>query len=323
MSWLFSRALVEEFSPGTSLAGKPLSQLSVMPTAQQFWRRDKTMESSGLSRFGLTFQRLTRSRGEELLTSYLEAFRAKTSAARENVSVSQAVARACGSTWRAPSMRWDATSSTWKILQSLWDGDSASFLETWPRWGSMLNGESSAQPAPTLTTSESASGFWPTPTKSNGGRSMSKEQFLNGVTTVQGVKRQIGLETAVRYRQWPTPTACMSKGSSPAPLVRAAGKSRANDRLDHAVLASVLYPTPTKGNKHSGGYLAEWGGSRSRQKNALFGARGRTVWPAESGLGRMADGVAHRVDRLAALGNGQVPRVASAAWELLFHRMTK
>ncbi|KIQ57754.1 DNA cytosine methyltransferase [Pseudomonas fluorescens] len=40
-------------------------------------------------------------------------------------------------------------------------------------------------------------------------------------------------------------------------------------------------------------------------------------WPAEPGMGRVADGVAHRVDRIKALGNGQVPRVAATAFTLL------
>ena len=40
-------------------------------------------------------------------------------------------------------------------------------------------------------------------------------------------------------------------------------------------------------------------------------------WDAEPSLGRMAHGVAHRVDRLRAIGNGQVPRVAATAWQLL------
>jgi len=40
-------------------------------------------------------------------------------------------------------------------------------------------------------------------------------------------------------------------------------------------------------------------------------------WDAESELGRVADGVAHRVDRLRAIGNGQVPGVVRAAWEIL------
>ncbi|WP_081036537.1 DNA cytosine methyltransferase [Pseudomonas corrugata] len=40
-------------------------------------------------------------------------------------------------------------------------------------------------------------------------------------------------------------------------------------------------------------------------------------WPAEPGMGRVADGVAHRVDRIKALGNGQVPRVAATAFAIL------
>jgi len=40
-------------------------------------------------------------------------------------------------------------------------------------------------------------------------------------------------------------------------------------------------------------------------------------WPTESRLGRVAHGVADRVDRLKAIGNGQVPAVAATAWTIL------
>jgi len=45
--------------------------------------------------------------------------------------------------------------------------------------------------------------------------------------------------------------------------------------------------------------------------------RGGTWWATEPELGRVADGVANRVDRLRAIGNGQVPTVAALAWRLL------
>ncbi|WP_223717215.1 DNA cytosine methyltransferase [Pseudomonas aeruginosa] len=44
---------------------------------------------------------------------------------------------------------------------------------------------------------------------------------------------------------------------------------------------------------------------------------GRSWWPAEPDVGRVAHGVASRVDRIKALGNGQVPRVASTAFTYL------
>ena len=47
--------------------------------------------------------------------------------------------------------------------------------------------------------------------------------------------------------------------------------------------------------------------------------RGEEAWLSipESELGRVADGVADRVDRLTAIGNGQVPAVVRLAWETL------
>ena len=40
-------------------------------------------------------------------------------------------------------------------------------------------------------------------------------------------------------------------------------------------------------------------------------------WKAEPNVGRVADGVAARVDRLKAIGNGQVPLCAATAWRIL------
>jgi DNA (cytosine-5)-methyltransferase 1 len=42
-----------------------------------------------------------------------------------------------------------------------------------------------------------------------------------------------------------------------------------------------------------------------------------SVWATYPDESRMADGLAHRMDRLAATGNGQVPIVAATAWKLL------
>lgn len=40
-------------------------------------------------------------------------------------------------------------------------------------------------------------------------------------------------------------------------------------------------------------------------------------WPTEPGLGRVANGVANRADRIKAIGNGQVSRVVATAWRIL------
>lgn len=54
----------------------------------------------------------------------------------------------------------------------------------------------------------------------------------------------------------------------------------------------------------------------------LLAYNGKTYWQDgrwEDATPRVANGVASRVDRLRCLGNGQVPRVAAAAWRILTH----
>jgi DNA (cytosine-5)-methyltransferase 1 len=52
------------------------------------------------------------------------------------------------------------------------------------------------------------------------------------------------------------------------------------------------------------------------EEQNIYGADS-TWWSVEPDLGRVAHGVDARVDRLKAIGNGQVPLCAATAWELL------
>lgn len=53
----------------------------------------------------------------------------------------------------------------------------------------------------------------------------------------------------------------------------------------------------------------------------VAGYGGSQWWQSEPGMGRVAHGVAHRVHRLKALGNGQVPQQAALAWKILMERL--
>lgn len=163
MSWLFSQALVEEYLAGSFTADEPSAQLNVMPTPHKFWRNDKTMESSKLSQFGLTLRLLTDDHGEALLTSFLAASRARTSAQREQEQESTASAADYGPIWHGSFAKFDREELKWKTAQCSLLGDSDEFLETWPRWGSMRNGASFLRPTPALPICANESGFWPTP----------------------------------------------------------------------------------------------------------------------------------------------------------------
>jgi len=166
MSWLFSQALVEEFSPARKSDAGSSAQLNVMPTPHKFWRNDKTMDHSRLSRFGLTCALLTELDGEALLTAYLEASHARTSVSPAMEMDSTAPDPQCGSRWRGSLAKYDPEESKWKTAQCSLLEDSDEFLETWPRWGTTAGGELSLLPQPALPICGNGSGFFPTPVAS-------------------------------------------------------------------------------------------------------------------------------------------------------------
>ena len=70
-------------------------------------------------------------------------------------------------------------------------------------------------------------------------------------------------------------------------------------------------------NAHGLRELQPQGGKCNERGLADKSVRRNEWWGAEPGVGRMVHGVANRVDRIKALGNGQVPAVAAKAWYLL------
>ena len=170
MSWLFSQALVAASSAGTCSDGQPSAQLNVMPTQHKFWRNDKTMEPSSLSRFGLTCAALTEDRGLELLTSYLAGFPVRTSASRGGVPAWRANAVACGLSSSASWAKFDPRSCSLKTAQPSLFEDSQPSSPILPPSGLMLDGAcyplASLVPAMSVT----APGSLPTPLKSWGRR---------------------------------------------------------------------------------------------------------------------------------------------------------
>jgi DNA (cytosine-5)-methyltransferase 1 len=67
-----------------------------------------------------------------------------------------------------------------------------------------------------------------------------------------------------------------------------------------------------------------WQANWENAEDAWESPRGswrRNWWNFEPNVGRVANGVASRVDRLKAIGNGQVPLCAATAWKLLTERL--
>jgi hypothetical protein len=190
MSFIYSRALGEAFSQAncSGTDASALSSGSHMPKPC-LWH-DKTMEPSRLSRFGMMCRPLTEGRGEELLTG----FRAKTYPQQAKVQESTESEAECGGIWPASLAKYDPATSSWKTAQYSLLGGLDEFLETWPRWGLMLDGECWERQTLAPRTNESVSGLWQTPVADD--TSSRRTKYAQG-----------GTPLSLAVRLWPTPTA--------------------------------------------------------------------------------------------------------------------
>jgi hypothetical protein len=170
MSWLFSQVLVEEYLEANSLDGEQSVQLNGKPIQLAYCAPDKMMDFSRLSRFGMMFKPLTADHGEELLMLYLAGFRVKTSQPQEKAQELMENDQECGEKWHASFVKYDHNSSLWRTHQCSLLGDLDEFLETWPQWGLMRDGECWEQRTLEQTIRGTESGFsvkFPTPTAHN------------------------------------------------------------------------------------------------------------------------------------------------------------
>jgi hypothetical protein len=225
MSWSYSRALVEEYSEACCSDTELSAQLNTTPMPDQFYWPDKTTEHSRLSRFGMTCVPFEEILGAELLTWYLEDFRAKTSVSPGTGQDWTAKGQGYGEKWQGLLAKYDPDSRSLKTAQLSLLEDSTGCCATLPRWGLMRNGELYPQPMLELRTGGKEYGFWPTPTASD--------------TTGAGHKAQGGknLRTVVSEMTWPTATATAYKGWSPNH-----NRADTNDRLDYTAEREAFNP---------------------------------------------------------------------------------
>jgi hypothetical protein len=259
MSWLFSQALVEEYSAANYSDGEQSVQSNGSHTQQAYCAPDKMTDFSRLSRFGMMFKPLTAILGEELLMSYLAAFHVKTSAPLEKAQELMVNEAECGQKWLASFVKYDQVTSSWKTHQCSLLGDLDEFLETWPQWGLMRGGECWEQKTLEQITRGTGFGLSPngvdsfhTPNTtgldggSNSRKALKKRQMLptpTATTAKQGALSMSGLGKPLLHMaalMWPTPAATDYKGSGKT------GKLR--DRLDYAIergaTKSKIYGVP-------------------------------------------------------------------------------
>lgn len=207
MSWMISNALMKDYEsslylqgraaaslPASYSDGEQSAQLSENPTPLAYLQQDRMTAFSKLSRSGQMFALLTESLGEDLLTWFLEDSLARTSQSQEKVLDSTANDQASGLRCLESFAKYDHEESMWKIAQrSLFEASEGS-LETWPRWGMTVNGESFHAETSAEFTYASGSGLSLPTTGANEYRQASSKRFI-GSPDFRGAKMSEGLRT--------------------------------------------------------------------------------------------------------------------------------
>ena len=245
---------------------------------------------------------------------------------------------------------WDANTSFLRTYQAsfleMMDGRAMGsvYLEIFPNWGSMQDGEFIAQPMPGRRTSGNGGLSWPTH------NARDHKDTLNSAPN-----RQVHVVDAIRAALWPTPRAGKTTDEDEESwLARHAEGKVATPPL---ALAARMLPTPSSGGE-SGGPHGIRGGSWAKEKlvetfgeeDAVAMSGGSlspdwvswlmgiplkwtsleplaqedydewfqaqmdgTWWFTERGLPRVTTGIENRVNRLKMLGNGIVPASGALA----------
>lgn len=187
------------------LDGELFALSKSISSADAFSSLDRTTGRSLRSSFGMTFEPLTERDIEGLLTSFLEDFPARISAPREKGWESMGPAPASGSKWRESSVKFDLVTCLWKTHRNFVDVVLMSSSVTFPRSGMLQDGRLWERTKSELTTRETDSGYWRTPTASDGGAIRNSSKI--------NPRTQITLQTQVLHAHlWPTPTAMDAGG---------------------------------------------------------------------------------------------------------------
>jgi len=166
MSWLFSRALVEAYSPVTFSDGRPSAPSRTTGSPPPFFSHGKMTARFPRILSGMTCAPLTEEHGEAVLTSYLAAFPAKIYPAQEpepeSLDPGLDSGKKCPESWE----RYDLDLSSLKTRRVSKSSGLKSSCEILPPSGMMWSGACWERPmlAPPTSAKGSGSSRIPTPT---------------------------------------------------------------------------------------------------------------------------------------------------------------
>jgi len=174
---------------------------------------------------------------------------------------------------------WDRNGSCLRTYQASFlevtDGRATGspFLESFPSWGLMLDGEFIAQPTPGRRTSENGGGCWPTPSASPSGFYAESEE-----TTSNRPDSDRFMTLPRAAVQWPTPAAS-SGGTHTGISAETARNELARGNQIGLGAAAALWPTPDAFNDPKSGGSSPHQPSWADSKQQIHLHHAVKLWP--------------------------------------------
>ena len=271
MSYIFLQAQAAESLAGNCLDTDACAPSSGSPTPKLCCWHDSGMDSSRLSRFGVTCKPLTADHGAALLTSFVEDSRARTSAWPEKAQGLTASAAACGTTWPASLARYDPDSHSLKTAQLSLVEDLTGCCVTLPRSGLMQGGQLWELPTLGRRTSGTESGYWQPPVA---------DDCVNRAAGKINSRGEPKLSAQVM--RFPTPRSSDHKGST-NPAAAARGY---NPNLPEMVaeLSATVWPTPQARDYRSGDAPDSPRAIRKREAGWSPNLNDVVMWPTPNAM---------------------------------------
>lgn len=334
MSFIYSQALVAASLPANCLDTDACAPSNGSPTPKPSLWHDKTMDASRHSRFGMTCRPLTDDLGAALLTSWLEAFRVRTSPSRGGAGIT------------------GERSGMWKHMARI-------VGEVRPRYVFVENSPALiTRGLGTVLSDLAALGYdcrWTVLGAADVGAPHQRDRFWlvghavgkrfdtrrddhrehNGHLAGAADEHAAPLANADNAGQRASARGgccgkCIASGHdagrcseavADASCPRGKSKSEATNRRSEGNASQPLHCgsdlADAYGTNLEGGHRYDAQGWKESFRHVGLAGGISDWWEAEPSVGRVAHGVAGRVDRLKAIGNGQVPLCAATAWRLL------
>jgi hypothetical protein len=206
--------------------------------ADRRYYNDNETEFYQNSQSGMMSKPLTEHHGEDELMLSVEGSLARISVLQERVRELPERNLDYGEKWPELLAKLDLDTSSWKTAQCSLFEDSEPSLQTFPKWGTMRNGELLERIMPAHLTSATEFGYsLPTPT--------CNPELPNKNSNTNGPKNLVDVAMGKRDHLWPTPDANMGqRGTQPEWTPKRKSGHTAQYTINQAVRDRETFPTP-------------------------------------------------------------------------------